>query len=509
MPPISPTPPNPIPKRSVGVLAHLSSLPGNYGIGTLGKDAHHFIDFLHNCGFSYWQMCPIGPTGYGDSPYQSFSSFAGNTYFIDLEELVTTDLLSQEDLLPLQSLSNTKVDYGSLYILHKPLLLKAFKSFNTKTTLSSLKKELANFINNNNSWLHPYASFRAFKDNFQQAPWWEWPTEYQTFDNAQKTPLYQDLSQDIECYKFFQFLFFRQWHQLQEYAHQKNIELIGDVPIFPPLDSADLWSNPTLFKLDKQGQPTHLAGVPPDYFSELGQFWGNPLYNWEKKLAPCLEWWTTRIRHNLNLFDVLRLDHFRGFDSYWAIPAGSPDARTGEWIKGPGIKLFKKINQEIPNARLIAEDLGIITDSVRELLKQTDLPGMAILQFAFDAHPDNPFLPHNLIKKMTVYSGTHDNDTTRGWYDTLNEEYKDQVRRYFRVSGNNIAWDFIRALYASHCNLAIVTIQDLLNKNSEARLNTPSTHQGNWQWRFTSDELDNLQNISAPYLNELKWLYNR
>lgn len=502
------TPASHIDKRSVGVLAHLSSLPSDFGVGTLGKDSRKFIDFLSASGFSYWQMCPVGPTGYGDSPYQSFSAFAGNPYFLDLEEFLENDLVDKQLLAPLQSLSNTSTDYEALYKLHNTLLLKIYRNV-SKSENTPIKNGLSTFTKKNSSWLLPYATFRAFKDYFGQTPWWEWPPECKTFAKALKSSLYKDLEADIQFHMFFQFIFFKQWKNLHEYAQSKGVQLIGDLPIFAALDSADVWSNPEIFKLDKDGHPTDVAGVPPDYFSELGQHWGNPLYNWQKESSRCFDWWIERLKHNLELFDVLRLDHFRGFESYWAIPAEAPDARTGKWIKGPGMEFFKKINKEIPNAKLIAEDLGIITDDVRNLLQETGLPGMAVLQFAFDGHPDNTFLPHNLNKNTVLYAGTHDNDTTRGWYDTLNEQDRDQLRRYFRISGNSISWDFIHALYESTPNLTIVTMQDLLNKGPEARLNLPGTSQGNWRWRFTLDELDTLQNNSAAYLNELKWLYNR
>lgn len=498
----------PLNKRSVGVFAHLSSMPSDFGIGTLGKDSRRFIDFLASSGFNYWQMCPVGPTGYGDSPYQSFSTFAGNTYFIDFEELIEHNLLDQASLSSLRGLSKTVTDYGALYNLHKPLLVNAFQRFQEKP-LAPLKEEFLAFSKKNNNWLLPYSAFRAFKDHFNGAPWWEWDADCKIFELARKNSLYKKLLNDIEFHKFFQFLFFRQWQALHEYAKSKGVKLIGDIPIFVAHDSADIWSNPTIYKLDKDLNPTSLAGVPPDYFSELGQFWGNPLYNWQKEGKKCFEWWSQRLKHNFKLFDVLRLDHFRGFESYWSIPLGAPDARSGKWIKGPGLPFFKYINKELPSAQFIAEDLGMITDEVRFLHGQTGLPGMAVLQFAFDMNPENSFLPHNLTKNLAAYSGSHDNDTTRGWYSTLSEEQKDQVRRYFRISGNEIAWDFIHALYESPCNLAILTMQDLLNKGSEARLNLPGTSQGNWQWRFTLEELEALQANSGNYLNELKWLYNR
>ncbi|PWU06333.1 MAG: 4-alpha-glucanotransferase [Verrucomicrobia bacterium] len=499
----------PLDHRSSGVLAHLSSLPSDFGIGTLGKEARLFIDFLASSGFSYWQMCPIGPTGFGDSPYQSFSTFAGNPYFIDFSELIKYELLEDPDLIPLKELSKTKTDYGALHLLHEPILKKAFLEFQKHPKKFPFHPEQALFLKNNQNWLIPYSTFRAFKKYFNELPFWEWDAGYKTYENTKKTPLYKELQQEIEFHKFIQFLFFHQWNSLHDYAKSKNIKLIGDIPIFIAHDSADFWANSGLFKLDAKNNPDQVAGVPPDYFSELGQLWGNPLYNWNKARSKCFKWWTERIKHHLKLFDVLRLDHFRGFESYWSIPANAPDARTGKWLKGPGISFFKHLAKELPQAHLIAEDLGIITKDVIALRDKTGLPGMAVLQFAFDNNPKNAFLPHNLTKNLVAYSGTHDNDTTKGWFEKLPPAGKDQVRRYFRISGNDIAWDFIHILYATTCDLVIITMQDLLNKGSEARLNFPGTSQGNWQWRFTIEEFESLQKNSSLYLQEIKWLYDR
>lgn len=496
-------------QRSVGVFAHLTSLPSNFGIGTLGKESKRFIDFLAAGGFSYWQMCPIGPTGFGDSPYQSFSAFAGNPYFIDFEELREYGLVDEALLIPLRELSKNYTDYGTLYQLHESILMEAFHRYQQTPSKFSFKNEYSIFLKQNQEWLVPYSSFRAFKAHFNKTPWWEWDLPFKTFEKAKKNKLYKDLGNEIEFYSFIQFLFYHQWELLHQYANNKGVKLIGDIPIFVAHDSADLWSNPTIYKLDTDYNPDSLAGVPPDYFSQVGQFWGNPLYNWHKSRSNCYEWWTQRLRHNLNLFDVLRLDHFRGFESYWSIPANAPDARTGTWLKGPGFSFFKHLSKEFPDSQFIAEDLGIITDEVRILREKTGLAGMVVLQFAFDGNPQNAFLPHNLTRNFVAYAGNHDNDTTQGWYNTLNEAQKDQIRRYFRVSGNEIAWDLIHALYASPCNIIILTMQDLLNKGSEARLNLPGSSQGNWQWRFTIEELESLQTTSGNYLRDLKWLYNR
>ncbi len=499
----------PLAHRSSGVLAHLSSLPSDFGIGTLGKEARRFIDFLQTCGFSYWQMCPIGPTGYGDSPYQSLSSFAGNPYFIDFEELIENKLLENGQLSTLRGLSKIKTNYQVLYQLHEPLLREAFAKFHEHPSKFPFHSEQTVFLRKNQEWLMPYSTFRAFKKYFNDAPFWEWDPHLKTYEKAQKSQLYKDLHQEIEFHKFVQFLFFHQWNSLYQYAKSKNIKLIGDIPIFIARDSADLWSNSSLFKLDGNGNPDHVSGVPPDYFSELGQFWGNPLYNWNKAGLKCYKWWSERLKHNFKLFDVLRLDHFRGFESYWSIPVNAPDARTGKWLKGPGFSFFKYLSNELPEACFIAEDLGMITEEVIAMREKTGLAGMAILQFAFDGDPKNAFLPHNLTRNFVAYAGTHDNDTSKGWYDHLNDSQKDQVRRYFRISGNDIAWDLIRALYESPCNLIIIAMQDLLNKGSEARFNLPGSSQGNWQWRFTLEELELLQKKSSNSLQELKWLYSR
>lgn len=499
----------PLTGRSSGVLAHLTSLPSNFGIGTLGKEAFRFIDFLEASGFSYWQMCPIGPTGYGDSPYQSFSAFAGNPYFIDFEELVKYGLLNNQDLIPLKELSKTTTKYGILYQIHEPLLKKAFTKYIDNLSLFPFEIEQTYFFKKNQDWLIPYCAFRAFKKHFNGAPWWNWNAPFKTFDKAKKTPLYKELQKEMAFHQFVQFVFFHQWNHLYQYAKSKDIKLIGDIPIFIAHDSADLWSYPKLFKLDANQNLTHVAGVPPDFFSEKGQHWGNPLYNWKKKKSQCFAWWTQRFKHNFTLFDVVRLDHFRGFESYWAIPFDAPDARTGQWVKGPGLPFFKRLAKELPNALFIAEDLGVITDEVIALHEKTGLPGMALLHFAFDGDPKNAFLPHNLIRNIVAYAGNHDNDTSKGWYQHLNETQKDQVRQYLRVSGEDIAWDLIHTLYQSQCNLIIVTMQDLLNKGSEARFNLPGSSQGNWQWRFTLEELETLQQNASSYLNQLKWLYDR
>lgn len=495
-------------KRSAGILLHPTSLPNTLGIGTFGYSARGFIDFLEAAGFEYWQVCPLGPTGFGDSPYQSFSSFAGNPYLIDLQILVNSGLLTQSDLAPLKQLPEKNVDYGSLYKLHPPILEKTFTNFK-KSHNPQLFDSFEKFKKAKASWLDPYTAFMAFKHHFDGKSWLEWEPNYRSYANAIQTPLLKELAPKRELYSFIQYLFFKQWSALHEYADAKNIQIIGDLPIFVALDSADVWSNPTLFELDSSGKPTQLAGVPPDYFSEKGQFWGNPLYNWKIMKEQNYDWWINRLSANYLLYDVIRLDHFRGFESYWSIPAGSPDARSGKWIQGPGLEFFQTIHKHFPAAKIIAEDLGMITEKVRELLASTGLPGMAVFQFAFDLNSKNLFLPHHLQRNQILYTGTHDNTTTRAWYESQLPQTQDQIRKYLRVPGNDVAWDLIHKAYESVCHLIILPVQDLLNKGAEARMNFPGQSQGNWQWRMTHSELHHLVQNVAGYLRSLKSLYDR
>lgn len=493
--------------RSVGVLLHPTSLPGPDGIGTLGKSAYRFIDFLSGCGFEYWQMCPLGPTGYGDSPYQTFSSFAGNPYLIDLEELVSWGLLKPEDLTPLGSLPKDRVDYGALYLRKWAILRLAFRRFSERAE-DELSKGFESFCAENNPWLTPYASFMALKDRFGGASWTEWPDTYRIYERARGEFGDAGLQHQMQAYAFYQYLFFRQWESVRSYASDKGVHMIGDVPIFTAMDSSDVWSEPEYFQLDANLKPEGLAGVPPDYFSPLGQLWGNPLYRWSAMRGDGYQWWMRRLESAFRLYDVIRIDHFRGFDAYWKVPATDQDARNGEWISGPGLDFFKAVHSHFPDGRLIAEDLGVITDSMIALRVATGLPGMAVLQFAFDGE-NSDYLPHNQEKNQVLYSGTHDNDTTLGWYRHAEESTRDKVRRYLRVGGSSISWDMIRAAYQSVCNLAVIPMQDFLSLDSSARMNTPGSATGNWQWRVEQHQLDRLWETSGSYLRELKQLYSR
>ncbi len=492
------------------MLLHPTSLPSDQGVGVFDAAALDFIAFLRKAGIKYWQVCPLGPTGYGDSPYQCFSSFAGNPYLIDLHVLVQTGLLDAETIHPLRAMSNDHVDFGALYHHKRPLLFAAHTAWCKASRPVLPYGNFDEFRRKNAAWLSGYSFFSALKDHFGGQPWWEWPADVRSLAVAAKSPLKRQLADRAEGYEFIQYLFFGQWEQVRAHAARHGVGIIGDTPIFTALDSADVWSRPKLFRLDqKTGRPKVVAGVPPDYFSADGQLWGNPLYDWDAHADEGYDWWLQRLRANFALCDIVRIDHFRGFDSYWAIPAGSPTARTGNWEPGPGLKFFKRVLAVMPEAKLIAEDLGELTPSVVALREATGLPGMAILQFAFGGDSKNLYLPHNQRANSVVYPGTHDNDTTLGWYATTDEKARDHVRRYFRVGGQEVGWDFIRSAYASVANLAIIPMQDLLSLGSAARFNTPGKSQGNWTWRYRHDDLTKLSGGTAAYLRELAKLYDR
>ncbi|MFP4167108.1 MAG: 4-alpha-glucanotransferase [Opitutales bacterium] len=496
--------------RGTGVLLHMSSLPSDTGIGNLGPGAYRYIDFLAACGMRIWQLCPLGPTGYGDSPYQSFSAFAGNPYFIDPDPLLEAGLFEESELRPLRNLPSDHVDYGTLYSTFWPNLYTAFERFrdsgnDTLADFGSLRE----FRRKNAFWIEDFAWFMALKNEFEGASWSDWPKKFRDREQARQQPASKELEQNAEAHVFYQYVFFGQLRKLRRYAADQGVEIMGDVPIFVALDSADVWARPELFQLKKDGKPKAVAGVPPDYFAADGQLWGNPLFDWKAHKAENFAWWIERIRSNLGFYDIVRLDHFRGFESYWSVPANETTARNGRWVKSPGLELFTALRSACPNAKLVAEDLGVITDAVTALREATGLPGMAVLHFAFGGDADNPYLPHNYDKNLVVYSGTHDNDTTWGLYASLDEETKDHIRRYLAVSGEDIAWDLFRAAIRSSAYMAIVTLQDLLNLGSEARLNRPGSPEGNWQWRYKPEQLDELERDKSGYIRELLGLYGR
>lgn len=489
---------------------HPTSLPNDQGIGVLNEAVDHFLDALKASGITNWQVCPLGPTGYGDSPYQCFSSFAGNPYLIDLKALVDAGLLVQHDLNELQALPREHVDYGWLYVTKWPVLFRAFATAKAAKFKKLPWGEFKAFRKAQSSWLDGYALFMALKDHYEGQPWWTWAREHRFLKRAQVAALPASVTDKAEAYAFFQYLFYGQWNRVRAAARQRGIQLIGDTPIFVARDSADVWSCPELFQIDQEtGVPLAVAGVPPDYFSADGQLWGNPLYDWDRHAAEGYAWWLRRLKANFELCDIVRIDHFRAFDTYWSIPATATTAKTGEWKKGPGLGFFKAIKAALPDARLIAEDLGDLFESVRVLRDACGLPGMSILQFAFGGDATNLYLPDNLVANAVVYPGTHDNNTTLGWYAAASPKEQEHVRQYLKVDGREIGWDFIRAAYASVSRLAIIPLQDLMSLGASARFNTPGVAAGNWQWRYTAAQLAELQRTSSSYLRQLALIHGR
>lgn len=497
-------------RRAAGVLAHPTTFPSRQGVGVLDvRSCNKFFDYLVASGIRYWQVCPLGPTGYGDSPYQCFSAFALSPYLIDVEALERAGLLSGSDWVELQRLPSDRVDFGWLYVTKWPVLSRAFDAAQKRKYRDLPYGPLDAFRMANSSWLEAYALFVALKEHHGGQPWWLWPESHRFLARAEKADLPATVKVRAEAEIFYQYLVLGQWRAVRAAAQRRGIAIIGDAPIFVARDSADVWSRPELFLIDQQtGAPLVVAGVPPDYFSADGQLWGNPLYDWSAHANEGYAWWIERLRANFEACDVVRIDHFRAFDTYWAIPAAAPTARTGEWCTGPGLDFFRAIQTALPEARLIAEDLGDLFESVRELRDACGLPGMSILQFAFGGDAENLYLPHNLVANSVVYPGTHDNDTSLGWYASASTKARDHVRRYLRVDGREIGWDFIRAAYASVAKLAVLPLQDLLSLGSSARFNTPGVAAGNWQWRCTSEQWSSLR-ANEQYLRELGELYGR
>ncbi|MGA2822038.1 MAG: 4-alpha-glucanotransferase [Bacteroidales bacterium] len=492
-------------ERSSGILLHPTSLPGKYGIGTLGKEALHFIDFLVKSKQKLWQILPLGPTGFADSPYQCFSSSAGNPLLIDIDILVKEGLLDKKDLASLDTFDNGPVDYGKVIRSKYPLLKKAMEVFR-KNAGKEHKKDFQEFTVTNKNWLEDYALFMSLKEHFKQKPWYQWEKPLKMRKETALKPFYTLLSDQIEFQKFIQYLFFRQWLAIKDYAHQKNIRIIGDIPLYVALDSVDAWANTDLFQFDKEKNPIAVGGVPPDYFSATGQLWGNPLFRWDALQKDHYRWWIERIKSNLVLYDIIRIDHFRGFAAYWAVPYGEKTAVNGKWIPCPGKELFEYIRKEFDEMPIIAEDLGVITDDVEELRDSFGLPGMKILQFAFDSSEENDYIPYNFTKNCIVYTGTHDNDTVKGWFEKAKPEDRKYVLDYMDSSGKDICTDFLRLAWASVANTAIVPMQDLLCLGNEARMNLPGTTVNNWMWRAKSND---FTTELAQKLAKLTVLYGR
>ena len=488
--------------RSSGILLHPTSLPGKHGIGTLGAEAFKFIDFLSKSKQKIWQILPLGPTGYADSPYQCFSSNAGNPLLIDMDKLVEERLLEKNDLDSLTHLGDGPVDYGKVIDLKYPLLFKAATTF-FRDSGQEHKAAYHQFLKTSSSWLPDYSIFMALKEHFGQKPWYKWDTPLKMKDDHAVMQYFGVLNGKIEFQKFMQFLFFRQWTAVKEYAHKNNILIIGDIPLYVALDSVDAWAHSDIFQFDKEKNPIAVGGVPPDYFSITGQLWGNPLFKWDILKQQGYKWWIDRIKANLILYDIIRIDHFRGFAGYWSVPYGEKTAINGKWIPGPGKELFECIKRELGEIPIIAEDLGVITVDVEELRDSFNLPGMKILQFAFDSSEANDYLPHNFPKNCVVYTGTHDNDTLMGWVKNANEEDRKYLLNYLSSSGDDLCWDLIRLAWASVAYTAIVPMQDILVLGSEARMNLPGTTVNNWMWRArTTDFSDELASKLA-WLTEL------
>lgn len=469
--------------RASGILLHISSLPSPYGIGTFGKAAFDFVDFLHRAGQQYWQILPVGPTSYGDSPYQSFSTFAGNPYFIDLDLLHADGLLEKQEYVGLDWGGSSKyVDYKKIYDSRFLVLRKAFDRGKRRDA-----DKLEAFRQENEGWVEDYAHFMALKNLHGGLPWHEWEKPLRMREPAALKRSREALREEIDFWVYIQYLFFCQWKALKAYARERGVSMIGDLPIYVAMDSADVWASPELFALDEALAPKRVAGVPPDYFSPDGQLWGNPIYDWEVHKKTGYAWWIARVRAAQNLYDLLRIDHFRGFASYYTIPFGDKNARRGEWLTGPGMALFNALREALGPLEIIAEDLGVLTEDVTALLEESGYPGMKVLQFAFDDDWDNVYLPHRHKQNSVVYTGTHDNDTLVSWWRTaLTREQRRRAAEYLRLTNKEgIHWGLVRAAWSSVSDLAVAPIQDILGLDGSARMNKPSTLGDNWRFRLS------------------------
>lgn len=491
-------------KRSAGILLHPTSLPGKYGIGDLGSEAYRFVDFLEDGGQKLWQVFPLGPTGYGDSPYQCFSAFAGNPLLISPDNLRDEGLLDKDELNDSPLTDPNKVDFGTVIDFKKKILRKAYLKFRNDTT-----KDFNKFCKKHSEWLNDFAIFMACKEAHNGKVWSEWDVGL-VQRNINSLEKFQERFKDEILYnKFVQYIFFKQWKSLKKYANNKKIKIIGDMPIFIAYDSADLWSNKELFTVNKKGKLNFVAGVPPDYFSETGQLWGNPLYKWDIMQNDDFHWWRKRFVSLLELVDIIRIDHFRGFEAFWKILGDAKTAQDGEWVKAPGKELFTIVKKRIGNIPFLAEDLGVITPEVDELRNNFNFPGMKVLQFAFGKDGEEKFLPHNYDSNYVVYTGTHDNDTTRAFFEKEGKKDTDVYRhalKYLNCSKENILQELIRVAYSSVAVFAIIPMQDILNLDGSARMNFPSTLGGNWSWRFTWDQVPG--DLTTKY-KELSVLYGR
>ena len=485
--------------RGAGILLHPTSLPGPYGIGDLGPQAYAFADLLAEAGQSLWQMLPLGPTDNGNSPYSSYSAFAGNTLLISPEQLVLDGLLTTDQLPTTSSLPEDKIDFRAVRASKELMLKKAFMHYQ-ESAVAALRIEFESFNNDHKHWLDDYALFRSLKTASNGKAWHEWEPSLVRREPAALSRAGKDLEKEITAEKFYQFLFFRQWTALKKYCNERGIKFIGDIPIFVAHDSVDVWTNAEQFKLNSDNLPAVVAGVPPDYFSATGQSWGNPIYDWERMRKDGFKWWINRMRAAFQMYAMVRIDHFRGFAACWEIPAKAGSAEEGSWVKAPGDKLFTAVEVALGQLPIIAEDLGVITADVDQLREEFNFPGMRVLQFAFDGNEENIHLPHNYPANVVAYTGTHDNDTAVGWFnrvpagDSLStkeeiESERNCCKEYLKTSGEEIHWDFIKAVSASQANTVIVPLQDLLGLGSSARMNLPNSVEGNWLWRMKAGAL--------------------
>lgn len=492
-------------ERSAGVILHPTSLPGIFGIGDLGPQAHSWIDFLADSECNLWQVLPLGPTGYGDSPYQSFSAFAGNPYLISPEALLKDDLLHSSDLENLPPLPTDRVDFGAVIPWKISLLDRSFNHFSTHAS-ANLQNSYNLFKQEQADWLEDFALFMALKDAHGGAPWPTWEAELRDRNPQTLASFRRANSLQIERHIYRQFIFFRQWDALKQHATTRQIKIIGDIPIFTAHDSSDVWAHPELFYLDEKGKPTFVAGVPPDYFSPTGQLWGNPLYRWDIHRSQGYHWWIKRIKAVLRMVDIVRIDHFRGFAGYWEVPGDATTAENGRWVPGPGTDFFNVVKAALGDLPIIAEDLGIITPDVEELRDQFNLPGMKVLLFGFLTGPADSFLPHNYPVNCVAYTGTHDNDTVWGWYKRIERSEKEFYQRYMNRDGSNPADDLIRGIWSSVAVYALAPLQDFLNLDNSARMNYPGRPDGNWTWRMSPDA---LSEELRKRIRELNYLYLR
>ncbi|KAF0200892.1 MAG: hypothetical protein FD170_3173 [Bacteroidetes bacterium] len=492
-------------QRLGGILLHPTSLPNEFGIGTFGPECISFIDFLEKAGQNLWQVLPLGPTGPGDSPYQSYSAYALNPVLIDLNHLVNKGLIGQSDLREAKMPNSGKVDYGFVNGSRANIFRKAYKSFRELAPESD-KKTLAEFEAKHSYWLDDYAIFMAIKEQMGGLPWYEWPDDIRLRKPEVLKKYTDELSSRIGYHKFLQFVANCQWMDLKGYANRKNIQVIGDIPLYVSFDSSDAWANPEVFMLDENLDPEFVAGVPPDFFSEDGQLWGNVLFKWDYLKETGFDWWIKRISHNLELADIIRIDHFRGLIAFWAVPFGAKTAKDGNWIEAPANELFEAINARLGKLPIIAEDLGVITPDVDAVREKFNLPGMKILQFAFDDSESNPYLPHFYEQNSVVYTGTHDNDTVIGWYNALDSDVKLKLHKYAGSIGNDLHWTMIRLAWASVSRIAVIPLQDVLGLDTRSRMNVPGTLSNNWQWRYLEGQLHEEYGVK---LSELSKLYNR